>query len=155
MMEEHGIVIAVEGTHAWVETSLKSSCSHCTTTSCGTGALATHFSKRSTSIRVENSQNANPGDAVIIGLDESSVLQASALVYMLPLITLFLGAYLGFLGGDSAASAELLSITGGVIGLIAGLFMVAKTGRNTKHNHRMQAIMLKREHEQVVDFKPL
>jgi sigma-E factor negative regulatory protein RseC len=155
MMEERGVIIALEDKYAWVETSLKSSCSHCTTTSCGTGALAAHFNQRATSIRVENSFNAKPGDKVVIGLDENSVLLASVLVYILPLLTLFLGGYLGLAGADNAATSEGLSIFGGIIGFIAGFVGSAKISKSIRHRNKMEPVMLKLDSEQVVSYKPL
>ncbi len=149
MLEERGIVTEVTGKFAYVETALKSSCSHCSASSCGTGALASHFSKRSTRIKVENSHNAQKGDSVVIGIDESSMMNASLLVYMLPLLLLFVGGYLGELGTNHSTIGEWSSIIGGVFGLVIGLFWARRIGQSSMHDSKLQAVMIRCDHAPI------
>ena len=76
-------------------------------------------------VKVENPLGAVEGDQVEIGINESSLVMASIIVYMLPLIALFAGAglggllyeYLGILskGGMSAIMGLLFLVLGFVI----------------------------------------
>lgn len=150
MLEERGIVTALDGKYTLVQTAIKSTCSGCSTSSCGTSALAKHFTDKSTEIKVLNSQGAKAGDNVVIGIDENSMLHASFLVYLLPLITLFIGGYLGELGADNPLFGEWSSILGGVIGFGVGVFLAKQQGaRNAPH---LQAVMLHCDNSRKINF---
>jgi sigma-E factor negative regulatory protein RseC len=77
---------------------------------------------RSFEILVENGIGAAPGDRVVLALDESALIKASAVLYLLPAVGLLGGA----LGGYGIAAARGLAtdpaaIAGSVAGLLAGL----------------------------------
>lgn len=122
-----GEVVALEGDTVFVKTQRQSSCGGCQSESgCGTSALAKLFSNTgSAPIRMRNTLNAKQGDRVLLKLDESRLVLHAFMAYGLPLIGLFLGAIVLKSAGQSLfqlseTSAELLSILGGLVGLIAG-----------------------------------
>ncbi|WP_336367119.1 SoxR reducing system RseC family protein [Marinobacter sp. C2H3] len=115
MITEQGLVVAVQGDDVWVQTIRTSACQSCAARSgCGQRSLARLSAGRANQVRVANALSAAVGDRVTLGIEESAVLKASAVVYALPLITMLLGTLAGNAlapGGDSGA----------LIGALAGL----------------------------------
>ncbi|QLE84583.1 MULTISPECIES: SoxR reducing system RseC family protein [Shewanella] len=94
MMEEVAKVLSQDDT-GWVtvEVKVKNACNHCDNNeSCGTSAVAKAFSPKVQQFSVEATESYNPGDLLKLGLPESVLLKAAALVYLLPLFGLFVGA---------------------------------------------------------------
>jgi sigma-E factor negative regulatory protein RseC len=99
MIEEKAYVVAKDYTHAWIEAERRSSCDGCQVNKgCGTGAIAQFLGQKPIRIRVANPVGAEVGDEVIVGIPEGVFLQGSAMIYIAPLLTLFLGAGLGEFG---------------------------------------------------------
>ena len=94
---------------------------------------------------VLNPLDAKPGDEVMIGFDEQALVKVSLLVYMLPLMSLILGAIAGQIGAQwlELRLPELLSILGGFSGLLAGLFWVWRTSRRVQMDSRYSARILR------------
>lgn len=106
MMEQVGRVIKAD-TDGWVtvEVEMKSACSHCSQSeSCGTSAISKAFSARVQQFSLPASQTYVPGTLLKLGLPESVVLKAAALVYLLPLLGLFIG---GMVGGMLATALDI------------------------------------------------
>ena len=87
----------------------KSACGHdCTECSGVCGA------RKSITVQAHNPLKAGPGDMVTVETGTGKIIQAAALVYLLPLATLLLGCVLGnILGGSETVQA--LSGLGGLI----------------------------------------
>ena len=127
MLREEGIVKAVNGDRAEVQTRVKSACGGCSAKNgCGTSLVASLFPQRGHNFIARNSVGAKPGDRVVIGLDESDLQLASLMIYLLPLLGLIGGAlsgiYLARLLGSG--DGELLSILLGAGGMAAVLLLV-------------------------------
>ena len=111
-----GVVKAVHGTMAVALTTRESECEHCKAkSSCeamgGTGANA--------EVRAINTANAQVGDIVTITMRSASLLKASFVIYMVPMLALVGGMVLGFL------LAPFLPLTEEqVVGALAGLALV-------------------------------
>lgn len=101
MLEEQVTVTAVDGQTAWVEAV--PACGGCSQT-CAS-ALLYKLGRRRPPLAVRCQLAVQPGDRVMIGIDERALLWGSLLVYMLPLC--------GLLGG--AALAELLASAWGTV----------------------------------------
>ena len=87
MITESGRVVAVSGNTAWVQTIRQSACQSCSARSgCGQRVLAAASGGRANQVQVLNTLNANVGDNVTLGIAEQALLQASLLVYALPLL---------------------------------------------------------------------
>lgn len=121
MLEARGYVVAVEPGQAWIESARQSACGSCASKGhCGTGLMGDALSGGGHVSRVMalDSIGVAVGDEVIVGLPEEGMLQASLLLYGLPL--------LGLVGGMVAAQplGEGAAIASGVAGLLAGLALV-------------------------------
>lgn len=98
MIEQLAVVERLEGTHAFVRTSVKTTCHGCAQNQhCGTGIVAKNLTPKSELLAVTADKNVAVGDTVKIGLPETSVLKASTLVYLLPLFTVLLSSVGGSL----------------------------------------------------------
>lgn len=94
MMEEMAKVIKSDD-KGWVtvEVEVKNSCNHCDNSeSCGTSAVASAFSAKVQTFSIQSDKQYLPGQLLKLGLPESVILKAAALVYLLPLFGLFVGA---------------------------------------------------------------
>lgn len=93
MIEEIGVITAVDKDHIWVETEIKTTCGSCEAQeNCGTGVVAKAFSPKKEQLILRCSQEAQVGQRVKLGIQESHLINASALVYVLPLLVLIASA---------------------------------------------------------------
>ena len=96
MSEELATVVAIDGNHAWVECERRSACSGChQQSSCGTGTVAKAFPMKAQRLRVALTGDVAVGQQIRLGIPQASILRGAALVYVLPLFCLLLGALLG------------------------------------------------------------
>ena len=127
MIEEQGRVAAVDGDSIWVETIRNSTCTSCSARQgCGQHLSEKYRNNSSFAyIRVSSPWPLAEGDRVMVGIPESSLLRASALVYLLPLIMMMAGLWLASaLGGGDAAM--LLAVA---TGLLSGFLPARKLGQ--------------------------
>ncbi|SQH75594.1 Sigma-E factor regulatory protein RseC [Shewanella benthica] len=99
MMEEMAKVIKCDD-KGWVtvEVQVKNACSHCDNSeSCGTSAVASAFSPKVQVFSIPSDNQYEPGQLLRLGLPESVILKAAVLIYLLPLLGLFVGAGLATL----------------------------------------------------------
>ncbi|MCE9685325.1 SoxR reducing system RseC family protein [Shewanella sp. AS16] len=108
MMEEMARVVSYDASGwATVEVEIKSGCNHCASSeSCGTSAVAKAFSPKTQQFSIPCDQACRPGELLKLGLPESVILKAAALVYLLPLLGLFVGAGMGLLMASGFALAK-------------------------------------------------
>ena len=104
MVKEQGRVVAVERDGVWIETLRQSACSTCAGKSgCGQHLFERHRpASRDPSlsyIKVASSRELHEGDRVIVGMAESSLLKASFLIYLVPLLLMMAGIWLLSLAG--------------------------------------------------------
>ncbi len=91
MIEELAVVVKIENQQVWVTSGSNSACGGCQQkTSCTTNALNSVIKKKQ--VPVDSDIQLKVGDEVIVAIDESLLLRASLLLYLLPLIFLFFGA---------------------------------------------------------------
>lgn len=130
MMEEMAKVLECDGC-GWVivEVQVKNSCHHCDNSeSCGTSAVAKAFSPKVQRFSVPSEHQYQPGELLKLGLPESVILKAAALVYLLPLAGLFSGIVLvSFITSMlHFQSNELVVITSAFLGAVI-FWRVAKS----------------------------
>lgn len=93
MIEEIGIITAVDKDHIWVETEVKSTCGSCQAQdNCGTGVVAKVFTPKKEKLILRCHQAAEVGQRVRLGVAENQLLSASALMYLLPLLIMIVTA---------------------------------------------------------------
>lgn len=123
-MDQEVIVTRVEGDHAYVEVGA-TGCGHCHETGgCQSGILGQIFSRKPRQFRIANRIGAEPGERVVVRLADGETLRAALLTYVLPVLSLLLGAIAGTaLGeaGNNDASAALGALAGLAGGVLAGL----------------------------------
>lgn len=149
MIEETALVLSVTGARAEVETQRVSACGNCPTQAgCGAGGslLGGLFGNRPSRLWVLNSIQAQPGERVVVGLPEQSLLRAAALLYGLPVAGLILGALAGqgVLAPWVSTGEELAAALGGLLGLIAGFLWARHVARDDLRAGAHQAVILRR-----------
>lgn len=103
--EEEGIVIAIDGKMAKVRASRHSDCENC---GACPGDLATVMD-------VYNPVDAKVGQRVSIEISETNMLKAAFIVYLLPLLTAFIGFLFGRWVSQNYGFPALLSEVGATI----------------------------------------
>ena len=122
MIEEKGTIVAVDEQFVWVNTLRESVCQSCSAShGCGQKALNSLSSGRSSQVRVARSLNVEVGDQVLIGIEEEALVRASFLAYLLPIITLILGAALA---EKALQLSDPLVALAGLVSLLLGVLLV-------------------------------
>jgi len=149
VIEESATVISCEGRFAEVETQRRSACGECSAgVGCGSAVIAKWFGDRRARLRVCNDIDARPGNQVVIGVREKTLVAASLLVYLLPLVLLLLGAIgASELAARSALPVDPIAALGGIGGLLLGLLAVRRLAGSITENH--QAKILRQDWQSV------
>ncbi len=91
MATEEGIVIKLEADRAWVKTKKSVSCESCASRkSCNVMGGSNDME-----VAAINTAGAAVGDRVVMNFETSSFLKATFLLYVFPIICMFLGAVVG------------------------------------------------------------
>lgn len=156
MIETEAVVIKVEHTLAYVQAERKSSCSSCSESSCGTSVLMNFFARKTPLYCASNEVGAKVGDRVVVGLNESAMFKGTLLLYLFPLLLLFVGAVTGNALAVTTDVKDGYSVAGALIGLVTGFvglkFFSAKMGLGKQ----FQPVILSRKSGmpvQVVSFE--
>ena len=142
MIEEYGTVVAIdaESAQAWIRTSAKQGCGHCQSQgACGTGQLTQFLAGRSKALVVHNSQNAQVGDTVRLGIADNALLYSAIRVYLLPLLGLLLGAALYTALANPPNDAH--SLLSAILGLLAGMGL-GRYWQTRQNQQAYQVLML-------------
>jgi sigma-E factor negative regulatory protein RseC len=138
MLEETAHVVEVHDGLLIAETESRSGCSHCSTESCTTSVVAKLFGVRRNRLVMENRLGARPGDLVRIGIPDRSLVRASLMAYLLPLLFMLGVTALGNLAGVSEFFLSLLAL----VGLAMGFFVVHGISRGGL-SHRYEPRLLR------------
>ncbi|MEW8053052.1 MAG: SoxR reducing system RseC family protein [Candidatus Thiodiazotropha sp.] len=155
MIEESATVISADDGYAVVETQQSPACGACANASgCSTSVLSGLFKRRHNRLRVSNPIDAKPGQQVIIGLQENTLLKVSLLAYLLPLVSMFLVAILM----QAVAThfmwqlGELPQVVGGLLGLITGFILLRQLAVQKRDEPGYQAVILRLSGTVKIDF---
>ena len=97
MIEQQGRVTAAEGGRARVLLGGASGCSACDEgKGCGAGVFGRLLRRRPVEMDLRNTVDANPGQAVVVGLPESLFLALALRLYLYPLLAGMAGAVAGY-----------------------------------------------------------
>jgi len=146
MIEETAFITSCDGAFAQVETQRTTSCGQCQANStCGTSLLNRFFGYRKVSVKALNPIDAEPGDEVVVGLEESALTQASVMFYLVPILLLIGGAGCGQWLAEwfNFSSTEPVSVVGGLLGLLIGLYWARYSANKINLNNRHQAVILR------------
>ena len=124
MLEQTAEVIRTASDGVWVQAVEPSGCGTCGGQGCSSRRIAELFQRKPRNFLVDCDLALAPGDRVVVGIADGSVLKSALRAYGLPLALMLAGALLAqaVLPGDGAALAGML-----VGGLAGGL--VARGGR--------------------------
>lgn len=147
MIEEQAIVVRVEGDRAHLEVERSRPCGLCgTTQGCGLSLWGRLFSRRHGSLSAPNSLQLSVGDRVVVAIEESALLTGALTAYLIPLLLVCAGGFVGAAQGLSRVESDLYGVVGAVAGLLLGLVIVRKVGRALGQ----QPTMLRRAESMIV-----
>ncbi len=165
MIEEQAVVIKKEGRYVWVHTQRQSSCGHCTLKNgCGTQVLSKVLGNKTTSVRCLNSIGSSidqaelkSGDRVLIAVQESALLRASFLMYLLPLIVMILcsGTAVSIARVYWPEWLDLVAVITAFSGFFAGLYFSRNITQKKSLKYRFEPEVIKRYSAHEAVCKPL
>jgi sigma-E factor negative regulatory protein RseC len=118
MIETPATVVDVKPGVAWVETVRQSACGHCESAgSCGTSVLAKLFGAPRSRLRIDDAQGLRLGEQVVIGIPDGTLVRASFVAYLIPLLVLIAAAGLATRLGAGEGAVALTGLAGLGIGL--------------------------------------
>jgi sigma-E factor negative regulatory protein RseC len=121
MIEQSAKVVRTDDKMVWLEAERESTCSGCQVRQgCGTGMLAKHVGKRFSSIAVLKTSDVKIGQQVQLAIPEETLLQGAFLMYILPLVLMFVMAA----AARALNLSEAIEILGGLSGLFIGFYWV-------------------------------
>ena len=127
MITETATVTKIDGRQVEIEMQRQSVCGGCELNSgCGTGAIGRLLGRRNKPLKIFNQMKLMPGDQVVIGIRERAYLNASLIIYGLPLLGLIVGGLLSqWIFGES----DLIALIGAAIGLSFSLIASAMAAK--------------------------
>jgi len=115
--------------HALVEVDTTIQCARCAAgKGCGAALLGGTTGSRRVEALIGAGLTVNEGDEVRIALEPGNLLQASLIVYGVPLGSAIVGAALAYLAGLGDLDAAMTAIGGIVIGLFIARFRLREAG---------------------------
>ncbi len=121
MAIEQGVVLRTDSEAAWVKTTRSSACQGCT------ARKSCHSLSGSQDMEVKalNIAGAREGDRIVLSFETRSLLKATFLIYVFPIIFLIAGAALGqVLASVMAVSPSVLSVLSGFAFFFFALFII-------------------------------
>ncbi|MGL4191202.1 MAG: SoxR reducing system RseC family protein [Vibrio sp.] len=141
------VVATQQGFQVTLSCQQQTSCSHCqSSSSCGTGIVSKALGSKALLWQLHTQQALQAGEVVEIGLPEKSLLQSTALVYLLPLFFMLLGAWFG-----TQWLAPWLAMGESVV-ILTSLLSIALGVWVAKH---YAAVLERRSEQQVVVLRKL
>ena len=156
MLEEHAVVVGVEGDGALLEIVRKAPCGLCgKSRGCGIALWGKLFHHKSV-FKAKNQIGATVGDYVIVGVEENALLRSSAMLYGIPLVALLAGALIAmaFLPeGPTGAQKDTYAVIGALIGLALSLLWLKGNALGQSIRLQDQPVILRADHVGVMNIK--
>jgi sigma-E factor negative regulatory protein RseC len=129
---EQGIVLRTDSESAWVRTTRSSACEGCT----ARGSCHTLDSGQEMEVKALNPAGARAGDRIVLSFETGSLLKATFLIYVFPIIFLIAGAAIGqLLAPLIGFSPSTLSVLLGFTSFFSALFiMKARANKMAQKN---------------------
>ncbi len=141
MIEERATVIEVSDGYIWLDIECRSTCVGCNASSrCEGGILSEIYRNKLIWVQAPSYISLQPGDKVVISMDDGLLLRGALLFYLLPLVFLLFGVTLG--KALFALADECALIFSGIIGTLFGFFMVRKLAWRCIKNAKYQSLIL-------------
>lgn len=139
MLEQTAEVTRTASDGVWVQAVEPSGCGVCEGQGCSSRRIAELFQRKPRQFQVDCDLSLSPGDRVIVGIADGSVLKSALRVYAWPLGLMLAGA----LVAQSVDPGDGSAVFGLILGGVAG-WVVARSGRVAR------PVVLRRE-----DVKPV
>jgi sigma-E factor negative regulatory protein RseC len=121
MIRQKATVIATDESTVWVDTERQSTCGQCQVKQgCGTGLLENHVGKRFSRIAIKKQQDVVVGQQVQLGIPEEPLLYGAFMMYIIPLLVMFLFSATAQLLNFS----DVMEVMAGIVGLVSGFYWV-------------------------------
>ena len=122
MIEENAQVIEIKGGRLILQAQRQSACGSCAANKgCGTSLLSKVVGQKFTRFQADNSINANVGDTVVVGLPEDALLKGSIVMYIIPILGMFVFALLAdYLFTAAMQNRDLAIAVSAILGLVSG-----------------------------------
>lgn len=143
-IQEEGVVVAVTEDGVWIETQRQSGCQSCSSRGgCGVGIMQKALNRRQHKVRVQTDLPVQVGDHVRLLLPAAALVQASVLMYLMPLLGLIIGAVVG----QSLFASDGGAIGGAMVGFTTMLLLIARRqnglSRSGRYAPRIERILFK------------
>jgi sigma-E factor negative regulatory protein RseC len=144
MIEEVAVVVKIENQQVWVTSGANSACGGCQQqASCTTNALGSVLKKKL--VPVDCDIKLKTGDEVIVAIDENLLLRASLLLYLVPLIALFLGAGMAnWVLVAETPNLELWIACSALLSFLVSLWLINKAQRLLILNYYARPVVLRK-----------
>jgi len=129
---EQGVVLRTDSEAAWVKTTRSSACQGCTARkSCNTRS-----GSQDMEVKALNIAGAREGDRIVLSFETRSLLKATFLIYVFPIIFLIAGAAIGqILAPLMAFNPSTISVLLGFAFFFTALFIIkARANKMAKKN---------------------
>ncbi len=139
MITERGRVVAIESDSLWVETIRQSTCQSCSAQKgCGHGLLNQISNKQRHHVRVLlaafSATEFEINDEVEISIPEQILVSGALMVYILPLISMLIGAGLA----TQFWPSDITAVAGAVVGFVSGISVVRYHAQINRGNDQLQ-----------------
>lgn len=142
MLEQTAEVTRTASDGVWVHAVEPSGCGVCEGQGCSSRRIAELFQRKPRQFQVDCDLSLSPGDRVIVGIADGSVLKSALRVYGWPLGLMLTGA----LAAQAVAPGDGAALFGLILGAVAG-WVVARSGRTER------PVVLRREAVKPVHIK--
>ena len=133
MKTEQGIVVEVIDNVAKIRVGRHNDCKNC-------GACP---GSDSVIISATNKLGAKPGQRVAFQMKEVNVLRAAFVVFILPLLAIFIGALLGgVIGGYIGLNIHVFQAIGGIFTFLLSLVFIKLFDRATTKSQKTQPVII-------------
>lgn len=121
MIEEFAVITKRFDDHVMLEIERRTACSLCgQKRGCGNATWGKLLGHDNHEFAAENAINAKVGDSVVVGIDERIVLSSTFYLYVVPMLTMLVGAVLA----DALFDNQFYVILATALGLLLGFVWV-------------------------------
>ena len=141
MIKQKAIVIAVDDTTIWLDSERQSTCGQCQVKKfCGAELSNNYVGNNFFRIAIDKEINVAVGQHVQLGILEQSLVQGAFIIYIIPLMIMFLLTVIAQLLNFS----EVVEFIASICGLAIGFYLVHIQFQKNKKNNKigMQAKIL-------------
>ncbi|MGF1755576.1 SoxR reducing system RseC family protein [Vibrio makurazakiensis] len=149
MMTALATVSSVEtkGSQFWVNLSCEqqTSCSSCSSQkSCGTGIVTKAVGNKALHWHLKTQKTVKQGQVVEIGFPEKSLLQSAAIVYLIPLFMMMLGAAIGQLVlAPWLVLGEGVAILSAAVFTVLGILLAKRLAQPMEQQSQQQVVLVR------------